>query len=121
MPRIQRLLTEYEEMSVKYRAYIEVMYILRRVLAVCLDLEKFRMFKDPTPEHAIAFRNIVHFDLLKHKDRSKDLIALAARDIDSPKYADLLQHVCDDYGMLNNRMQATTSLVEALEHTSGTE
>ncbi len=121
MPRIQRLLNGYEEVSMKYRAYIEVMYILRRVLAVCLDLEKFRMFEGPKPEHAIAFRNIVHFDLLRHKDRSRNLIALAARDIESPKYADLLQHVCDDYGMLNNRMYATTSLVEALEYASRTE
>lgn len=121
LPRIQRLLDGYGDDASNYRAYIEVMYIIRRVLAVCLDLEKFRAFEVPKPERAIAFRNIVHFDLLRHKDRSSSLIALAAKDIESPEYADLILHVCDDYGMVNNRMQATSLLVEALENSDRTE
>lgn len=113
--RITRLLAGYNNIAVDCRAYLEIMYLLRRTLSVCLDLEKFRMFENLHPEIAIACRNLVHYDLLRHKDRSRGLVELAAQSLQTPQCSQILKQISDDYGIVSSRMIATASFVESLE------
>ena len=115
MPMINQLLAYDSDGVTTYSAYIEVMYTVRRVLSVCLDLQKFGTFQHESPELAIAYRNLVYFDLLRHKERSKTLLALAANSWEASSHSRPLRDVWDDYGMLNGRQESMALLVKALE------
>jgi hypothetical protein len=115
IPLMRSFLSDCEGAARDYRKYLEIMYIIRRLLAVCLDMEKFRTFQKDSPELAIAYRNLVYYDLLRHKVRSRNLLSLAAKRWEAPMEAEGLKLVWDEYGMQCGRQESMASLVEILE------
>jgi len=72
---------------------------IRSILSRALDQKKFANLLTESDDYSIAFRNIVYFLTLKHKQETSSALLRLSSQLQDPRTQDLLRALSTEYGL----------------------